>query len=147
MDIQRIETAIAFIEGVTKDLSHGNKSFYEHLIGTYRYLMKTGESHEVCMAGLYHSIYDTCYYQANLQVTRDQVKELIGESSENLAYLFCTMQDRTDRLVFSNDYDLETMIKLLKIEYANLYDQNFEPHNITDQMILVDRKLKWIKQF
>ena len=145
MNEQRLEQAVSFIERITKDLPHGNKTFYEHLMGTFKFLLKTGESETICLAGLYHSVYDTFYYTANLEVTRDQIIELIGEEAEDLVFKFCNLEHRTDRLLFCNDYDLQTQISLLKIEYANYYDLNFEPNDITEQMIFIDKKLQWLK--
>ena len=146
MNEQRLEKAVSFIEGITKDLPHGNKTFYDHLMGTFKFLFKTGENEDVCLAGLYHSIYDTCYYTADLGLTREQVVKLIGEEAEDLVFKFCSLEDRTERLLFCNDFDIHTQVKLLKIEFANCYDQNFEPHDLTDQLFLIDRKVKLLSK-
>ena len=78
--------------GIDK-VSHTNKSYLAHLIGLYRDLEARGCTDDVCRAGMFHSIYGTELFQGfKLPVERRaEVRALIGERAEWLAYLNCAM--------------------------------------------------------
>ena len=78
----------------TEEIDHsGDKGFLAHLVAVCRYLERWGYSADVCMAGLYHSIYGTELFQGfTLPLTRrKEVQKLAGERAEYLAYLNCAM--------------------------------------------------------
>ena len=115
--------------------AHTGRTLFDHLLGTARLLESWGNPPEVCLAGLYHSIYGTQSYRvSSLELTeRDRVRDLIGERGEWLAYLFCV----TDRSSFFSeagtspvrlrdrvheatiDVRAEDLTALLEIEVAN----------------------------
>jgi hypothetical protein len=84
-----------------EEVSHTTKSFLAHLIGVYKYMEARGCNEELCWAGMFHSIYGTELFQGfHLPLERrPEVRELIGERAEHLAYLNCAMDrasfDRT----------------------------------------------------
>lgn len=84
------------------EVAHTHKSYLAHLVALYRMLEADGCAEDVCRAGMFHSIYGTERFQGfKLPLERrDEVRELIGERAEHLAYLNCAM-DRTsfDRAV------------------------------------------------
>jgi hypothetical protein len=83
-----------FLVGLgTEQVGHTNKSYLAHLIGVYRYMEERGCSEELCRAGMFHSIYGTELFQRfALPLERQQeVRALIGERAERLAYLNCAM--------------------------------------------------------
>ena len=85
------------------EVAHTNKSFLAHLIGVYKDMEARGCSEEVCRAGMFHSIYGTEKFQGfklPLQ-RRADVRALIGERAERLAYLNCAM----DRASFDRTVD------------------------------------------
>ena len=79
-------------------LSQG--SFFEHLTGVEEDLASWDCHPDIVLAGLYHSIYGTESFQAfSLPLAdpegsgnRQQVRELIGERAELLAFVNCTME-------------------------------------------------------
>ena len=77
------------VEGVP----HTDKSYLAHLIAVYRLLESQGYSPDVCRAGMFHSIYGTEKFQGyTLPLERrDEIRALIGERAERLAYLNCAM--------------------------------------------------------
>jgi hypothetical protein len=87
--------------GVAK-VAHTEKSYMGHLVALYRLLEARGCTEEVCRAGMFHSIYGTERFQGfKLELDRrPDVRALIGERAERLAYINCAM-DRTsfDRLL------------------------------------------------
>ena len=77
----------------TDQVAHSEGYFLAHLIGVYRDLKAWGAEEPVCRAGMFHSIYGTEMFQDfSLPLERrDEVRQLIGERGEQLAYLNCAM--------------------------------------------------------
>lgn len=77
----------------TKDVPHTGEGFFAHLVAVYRDLKKWGCSEEVCLAGLFHSIYGTEKFRLfGLPVDRrGEVIALIGEHAERVAFINCVM--------------------------------------------------------
>jgi hypothetical protein len=76
-----------------EEVAHTGKSYLAHLIGVYRYMKERGCSEELCRAGMFHSIYGTELFQrfALPLERRPEVRALIGDRAEQLAYLNCAM--------------------------------------------------------
>jgi len=75
------------------EVEHSSKSFLAHLIGVYKYMEARGCNQELCRAGMFHSIYGTELFQGfKLPLERRaEVRDLIGERAERLAYINCAM--------------------------------------------------------
>jgi hypothetical protein len=98
--------------GIEK-IPHTQKSYLAHLIAVYRLMESCGCSEELCRAGMFHSIYGTELFQG-FQLPaeqRSEVRALIGERAERLAYLNCAMdrasfdqalEDNGDRVFIKN---------------------------------------------
>ena len=73
---------------------HSGRKLLDHLVGTYKLLMTWGASEDVCIAGLFHSIYGTSLYnhQSIAFSERATVQAVIGTQAENLAWLFCSIE-------------------------------------------------------
>ena len=85
---------VAFLAGEgTKEVKHTEGSFLGHLVSVYRNLEKWDCDEELCRAGMFHSIYGTEKFRKfSLPLERrDEVKRLIGERAERLAYCNCVM--------------------------------------------------------
>jgi hypothetical protein len=82
---------------------HTHKSYLAHLIAVYRDLASHGCPEDVCRAGMFHSIYGTEKFQGfTLPLERrGEVRDLIGDRAERLAYLNCAM----DRASFDRALD------------------------------------------
>jgi hypothetical protein len=76
-----------------EQVPHTGKSYLAHLIGVHRYMESRGCGEEACQAGMFHSIYGTELFQGfKLPLERrPEVRTLIGERAERLAYLNCAM--------------------------------------------------------
>ena len=79
-------------------IDHTNKTYLAHLVAVYRLMEQQGCPDEVCRAGMFHSIYGTELFQGfKLPLERrPEVRALIGERAERLAFLNCVM----DRAAF-----------------------------------------------
>jgi hypothetical protein len=83
-----------FLVGMgVEQVPHTHKSYLAHLIAVFRSLEAQGFPRDVCRAGMFHSIYGTERFQGfTLPLERrDQVRGLIGDRAERLAYLNCAM--------------------------------------------------------
>ena len=92
-----------FIRVGAEDVPHTNKSYLAHAIGVYNDLKAWGANEDLCVAGLFHSIYGTELFQGfKLPLDRrGELQELIGIEAERMAYLNCAMDRPTfDTSVF-----------------------------------------------
>ncbi len=78
--------------GIT-DMAHTGKTYLGHLIAVHRLMLDAGCEFDACRAGMFHSIYGTEEFQRfQLPLERRQeIRTLIGERAERLAYLNCAM--------------------------------------------------------
>jgi hypothetical protein len=93
-----------FLIGIgIEQVSHTQKSYLAHLIALFRFLESQGCPEDVCRAGMFHSIYGTEKFQGfTLPLERrGEVRALIGDRAEYLAYLNCAM----DRASFDRVLD------------------------------------------
>src|SRR5262249_47393578 len=76
-----------------EQVAHTQKTYLAHLIAVYRLMEGAGCDAELCAAGMFHSIYGTQQFQGfKLPLeSRAEVRALIGERAEQLAYLNCVM--------------------------------------------------------
>ena len=82
-----------FLASGAEQVGHTHKSYLAHVIGVYRDMEAGGCTEEVCRAGMFHSIYGTERFQRfALPLTRrPDVRDVIGERAERLAYVNCVM--------------------------------------------------------
>jgi hypothetical protein len=86
-----------------EEVPHTHKSYLAHLIAVYRDLESQGCPEDVCRAGMFHSIYGTEKFQGFILplARRGEVRALIGDRAERLAYANCAM----DRASFDRALD------------------------------------------
>ncbi len=126
----------------------GESSFLVHLTAVYRDLKRWGYEEHVCLAGLFHAIYGTDkfrQYALPLEQRKD-VRELIGERAERLAYFFCAM----DRQSFDKSlaqgippYSMKDRFTGETVEFA---DEDFEDLcklQLVDWLEQVPRSKQW----
>jgi hypothetical protein len=74
------------------ELTHDSHvPFLSHLLGTRRLLVAWGERGAMCDSGLFHSAYGTEYFQPDQAADRREVRQLIGEEAEEIAWVWCTI--------------------------------------------------------
>jgi len=84
----------AFFSEIGADqIKHTEKTYMAHAIGVHNDLKTWGFDEEFARIGLFHSIYGTEIFQGfTLPVERrDEIRALIGERAEYIAYLNCAM--------------------------------------------------------
>ncbi len=103
-----------------------NSKVYQHLFNVYMQLKEENASEELCDAGLFHSIYGPDFKKfQNNKITRDIIRNIIGEYAEHLVHIFCTTRNRFNAIV-KNSLKLtnKEIIDLCHIESANFSDLN-----------------------
>ena len=136
------------------DARPGRRPLMAHLEGTRAVLARWGSSTDICLAGLFHSVYGAeggraADRDANLG-RRDDVRALIGAPAEELAYLYAACERRS---LFTNApgasvltiHDMfekrdvpvsETTLRaLLEMEAANFVEGPVERINYPDSLI------------
>ena len=130
-----IENAIAQLVELGKQISHGHGSYIEHCLEVYNILTDKQCSDDVRLAGLYHSVYGTDFFNAGVKITRKEVKSIIGNYAEELAYTFCTIENR-DLAILNSDH-----ADLFNIALANLESQTAN-NNDTNLISMLDQYKK-----
>jgi hypothetical protein len=109
---------------LVKQSPTATEKFISHCIDVYEILKKENEPEEVCNAGLYHSIYGTCYLNVTVQTIenhRDLIRSEIGEYAEKLVYEMCSLNNREVDITNGNfNWDKQTLVDIVKICRANL---------------------------
>ena len=89
-----IQRALDLLEEIgAEDTDHPRGTLSEHLRDTYDVLVGWGCERDVCLAGLYHSVYGTEVFEtASVALdAREKVREAIGADAERLVYLYCAL--------------------------------------------------------
>lgn len=138
-----------FLVGLgTDSVPHtGEKGFLAHLIGVHRDLENWDCERDVCRAGMFHSIYGTELFQKFCLPLdrRDEVRQLIGERAERLAFVNCVM-DRSsfDRLILSRGpYRITDRVSGTIIELDELDFHDLCVVHLCDWLEQVPRSQQW----
>src|SRR4051794_10662454 len=113
---QHFKRMTDFLVGMgVEQVPHTHKSYLAHLIAVFRSLEAQGNPQDVCRAGMFHSVYGTERFQGfTLPLERrGEVRDLIGDRAERLAYSNCAM----DRASFDR-----------------ALDQSAEPYRVVDRI-------------
>ena len=96
------------------DHAHSLASLIDHLNGTREILASWGAPPALCTAGLFHSVYGTESFESKVAdlADRDAVRELIGPTSEEIAYTFAIMSQESleDNLARTSGFRLQHRI-------------------------------------
>ena len=118
-DLNYTTPCLDYLYQQTKNAEHSVGTFFEHLLTTGKIAQEHEFSEDVIKACWFHSIYGTEYYNFDAEkITREEIKKQIGEKSESLVYEFCSMTNRVDTILNSDN------IELKQIEFCNLLGQN-----------------------
>ena len=117
-DLNYTTPSLDFLYQQTKDAEHSGGTFLQHLFNTAKIAHDHNFSEDIIKACFFHSIYGTEYYNFDKNITREEIKEQIGDKAESLVHEFCTLKDRTNTILKSDN------IELKQIEFCNLIEQN-----------------------
>jgi hypothetical protein len=131
-----------------EQVGHTGKSYLAHLIGVYKFMQTQGCTEEACRAGMFHSVYGTELFQGfKLPLERrSEVRALIGERAELLAYLNCAMDRSTFDRAVKQTGDRYTFTDRLTGEEITLSREDFDDLgriHLYDWLEQVPRSQKW----
>jgi hypothetical protein len=97
MSVHDRDDAVAYLVGRQAALlEHSGATLLAHLLGTRGILESWGTRECVCLAGLFHSVYGTPSFDGLIGLeARPEVRRVIGDQAEALAYLFGAMTRAT----------------------------------------------------
>lgn len=129
-------------------IDHSNKTYLAHLIGVYRDLEGWGCGDDVCKAGMFHSIYGTELFQGfKLPMEkRAEIRQLIGERAERLAYINCAMNRATFDRAVEQPAGPYRIVDRLTQEEVELSPEDFDDLcrvHLCDWLEQVGRSQKW----
>ena len=103
---------------------HEGDSLMAHCIRVSGMLYSYGRPMYEVRAGLFHSVYGTEFQMYQITVTRQEIQNLIGEKSEYIANLFCTLEDRVNTILYGRGLKEPDKTTLRWLEYCNIKDQD-----------------------
>ena len=121
---------LEFIHGLTAQVSHGRRTFFDHLLKTAGVVEKLckdveiTESRYLIDAALFHSIYGTSYFKHRSDITREKVTLIIGEKAEALVYFYCNLPDRQIQILQHKFKPEQLQRDLYILEYGNVVEQS-----------------------
>jgi len=138
-----------FLVGMgVEQVPHTHKSYLAHLIAVFRSLEAQGYPRDVCRAGMFHSIYGTERFQGfTLPLERrDEIRGLIGDRAERLAYLNCAMDRASLDRALEQGVEPYRIVDRIKGEDVELSKADFDDLcrvHLFDWLEQVPRSREW----
>tara|TARA_B100001248_G_scaffold211445_1_gene165702 strand:+ start:653 stop:1069 length:417 start_codon:yes stop_codon:yes gene_type:complete len=118
---------INYMIGIGADkIPHRDDNLLAHSTRVSGMLYSYGRSMDEVKAGLFHSIYGTEFQMYKIHISRQEVQDVIGENSEHIVNLFCTLNDRVNTILYGKGLSEPDKTNLRWLEYCNIKDQDPE---------------------
>ena len=118
---------INYMIGIGADkIPHRDDNLLAHYTRVSGMLYSYGRSMDEVKAGLFHSIYGTEFQMYKIHISRQEVQDVIGENSEHIVNLFCTLNDRVNTILYGKGLSEPDKTNLRWLEYCNIKDQDPE---------------------
>ena len=118
---------INYMIGLGADkIPHRDDNLLAHSTRVSGMLYSYGRSIDEVKAGLFHSIYGTEFQMYKINISRQEVQDVIGENSEHIVNLFCTLNDRVNTILYCKGLSEPDKTNLRWLEYCNIKDQDPE---------------------
>ena len=105
-------------------IPHRDDNLLSHSIRVSGLLYAFGRPMDEVKAGLFHSIYGTEFQMYQINVSREEVQDVIGVNSERIVNTFCTLNDRVNTILYGKGLKEPDKTSLRWIEYCNIRDQD-----------------------
>jgi len=120
-----VEDCVNYMISLGADkIPHRDDDLLSHSTRVSGMLYSYGRSMDEVKAGLFHSIYGTEFQQYQIIVSREEIKNVIGEYSEHMVYTFCTLNDRVNSILYGRGLKEPDKTNLRWLEYCNIRDQD-----------------------
>tara|TARA_R100001591_G_scaffold55834_1_gene65640 strand:- start:2726 stop:3607 length:882 start_codon:yes stop_codon:yes gene_type:complete len=106
----------------TQNIPHSGKNFFDHCVNVYNILNNCKFDEDVCFAGLFHSIYGNDIFTTGkqLNVSREDIKSIIGERAESLVNKFNTVP--REKLWQDDDQDIKNILVANELDNKPLFE-------------------------
>lgn len=119
-----LEKLIKYMEKLGMDkVQHKDDSLLQHSINVANMVMEYGRGIDEQKAALFHSVYGTEFQFYKLSIDREEIQNLIGTYSEQIVHTFCTIPERTNKILYGIGIDEPLKTSLRWLEYCNIKDQ------------------------
>lgn len=116
---------IEYLNSVGADkIPHRESDLLTHSRNVSDMLRAYGRPEGEQVAGLFHSVYGTEFQQYKITIPRDTIRDLIGEYSESIVNLFCTLNDRVHTILYGKGLKDPIKTTLRWLEYCNIKEQD-----------------------
>ncbi|MEM7536546.1 MAG: DUF6817 domain-containing protein [Chloroflexota bacterium] len=137
-----------FIEIGAEDIAHTEKTYLAHAIGVYNDMRVWTDDPAMAEAALFHSIYGTQQFQGfKLPLERrDELKSMIGERAEKLAFLNCFMLRETLDAQLTQQKETYTIANRETMEPIELTKEEYDDLvclHLCDLLEQVERSSAW----
>ena len=105
-------------------IPHRNSDLLTHSKNVSDMLRAYGRPEGEQVAGLFHSVYGTEFQQYKITIPRDTIRSFIGEYSESIVNLFCTLNDRVHTILYGKGLKDPIKETLRWLEYCNIKEQD-----------------------
>ena len=105
-------------------IPHRDDNLLAHSTRVSGMLYSYGRSMDEVKAGLFHSIYGTEFQMYKIHISRQEVQDVIGENSEHIVNLFCTLNDRVNTILYGKGLSEPDKTNLRWVEYCNIKEQD-----------------------
>tara|TARA_B100001996_G_C18509504_1_gene534752 strand:- start:133 stop:570 length:438 start_codon:yes stop_codon:yes gene_type:complete len=105
-------------------IPHRESDLLNHSKNVSDMLRDYGRPVDEQVAGLFHSVYGTEFQQYKITIPRDTIRDLIGEYSESIVNLFCTLDDRVHTILYGKGIKDPIKTTLRWLEYCNIKEQD-----------------------
>ena len=119
------EDVIRKLSDIMQGIKPSPTYFSNPLFGTYNILKQSGFPQATCLAGLFYFIYGSEVFEGGVNISREEVRELIGDVREELLHLFCSIRPRKQHILQNQEGLLSSwqQYHLAAIELAYLMEQ------------------------
>tara|TARA_B100000131_G_scaffold288855_1_gene300462 strand:- start:255 stop:695 length:441 start_codon:yes stop_codon:yes gene_type:complete len=119
-----VKRYIEYLNSVGADkIPHRESDLLTHSRNVSDMLRDYGRPIDEQVAGLFHSVYGTEFQQYKITIPRDTIRSLIGEYSESIVNLFCTLNDRAHTILYGKGLKDPIKETLRWLEYCNIKEQ------------------------
>ncbi|MAR97434.1 MAG: hypothetical protein CMG17_07315 [Candidatus Marinimicrobia bacterium] len=125
MKLTNIDDCVSYMISIGADkIPHRDEDLLTHSYRVSSMLYSYGRSMDEVKAGLFHSIYGTEFQRYKINVSRKEIKRVIGKKSEHIVNLFCTLNDRVNTILYGRGLKDPDKTILRWLEYCNIKDQD-----------------------